>query len=93
MPTPKRSSPRLTAYAASPGLAAALRIAGLALEGRHHCGEDDAWNIAALIVHLNAADRWPHGDEALDRKEERRPAGPAEHDDIIVTVARPWANV
>lgn len=42
-----------------PGMAAALRIAGLALEGRHHCGADDAWNIAALIVRLNAAGRWP----------------------------------
>lgn len=42
-----------------PGMAAALRIAGLALEGRHHCGADDAWNIAALIVQLNAAGHWP----------------------------------
>ena len=31
-----------------PGMAQALRIAGLPLEGRHHRGEDDAWNIAAL---------------------------------------------
>jgi len=42
-----------------PGMAAAPRIAGLALEGRHHRGEDDAWNIAALILHLNNADHWP----------------------------------
>jgi inhibitor of KinA sporulation pathway (predicted exonuclease) len=42
-----------------PGMAAALRIAGLALEGRHHRGEDDAWNIAALIIGLNTAGHWP----------------------------------
>lgn len=44
---------------ARPGMAGALRIAGLPLEGRHHRGEDDAWNIAALVVHLNAAGQWP----------------------------------
>ncbi|WP_042419911.1 3'-5' exonuclease [Streptacidiphilus anmyonensis] len=33
-----------------PGMAQALRLAGLPLEGRHHCGADDAWNIAALIL-------------------------------------------
>jgi inhibitor of KinA sporulation pathway (predicted exonuclease) len=42
-----------------PGMAAALRIAGLPLEGRHHRGEDDAWNIAALILQLSAAGHWP----------------------------------
>jgi len=42
-----------------PGMAAALEIAGLPLEGRHHCGEDDAWNIAALILQLNTAGHWP----------------------------------
>jgi inhibitor of KinA sporulation pathway (predicted exonuclease) len=35
-----------------PGMAQALEIAGLPLEGRHHRGEDDAWNIAALILHI-----------------------------------------
>jgi inhibitor of KinA sporulation pathway (predicted exonuclease) len=35
-----------------PGMAEALRIAGLPLEGRHHRGEDDAWNIAALLLDL-----------------------------------------
>jgi len=40
-------------------MAAALKIAGLALEGRHHRGEDDAWNIAALVLHLSARGRWP----------------------------------
>jgi inhibitor of KinA sporulation pathway (predicted exonuclease) len=42
-----------------PGMAEALRIAGLPLEGRHHRGEDDAWNIAALILAMNSEDRWP----------------------------------
>ena len=32
------------------GMAAALQHAGLPLEGRHHRGADDAWNIAALIL-------------------------------------------
>ncbi|PRY30915.1 inhibitor of KinA sporulation pathway (predicted exonuclease) [Umezawaea tangerina] len=32
------------------GLAEALRIAGLPLEGTHHRGDDDAWNIAALLA-------------------------------------------
>ena len=27
----------------------ALRLAGLPLEGTHHRGVDDAWNIAALL--------------------------------------------
>ncbi|MFI6908818.1 exonuclease domain-containing protein [Nonomuraea sp. NPDC050394] len=40
-----------------PGMAQALAIAGLPLDGRHHRGEDDAWNIAALILHL--ASRFP----------------------------------
>ncbi|HEY9372337.1 3'-5' exonuclease [Streptomyces sp.] len=42
-----------------PGMARALTVAGLPLEGRHHSGEDDAWNIAALV--LDVADRggWP----------------------------------
>ncbi|WP_030668938.1 3'-5' exonuclease [Streptomyces sp. NRRL B-1347] len=42
-----------------PGMAQALRIAGLPLEGRHHRGEDDAWNIAALVVGLVGAGSWP----------------------------------
>lgn len=33
-----------------PGMARALEIAGLALEGRHHSGADDAWNIAGLVL-------------------------------------------
>lgn len=35
-----------------PGMAQALEMAGLPLEGRHHSGVDDAWNIAALILKL-----------------------------------------
>ncbi|CRK57918.1 Exonuclease [Alloactinosynnema sp. L-07] len=37
------------------GMDRALKVVGLPLEGRHHRGEDDAWNIAALVLHL--ADR------------------------------------
>lgn len=32
------------------GMAAALKIAGLPLEGTHHHGDDDAWNIATLFA-------------------------------------------
>jgi inhibitor of KinA sporulation pathway (predicted exonuclease) len=32
------------------GMARALTHAGVALEGRHHDGADDAWNIAALVL-------------------------------------------
>jgi inhibitor of KinA sporulation pathway (predicted exonuclease) len=32
------------------GMATALEIAGLPLEGTHHRGDDDAWNIAALFA-------------------------------------------
>lgn len=35
-----------------PGMAGALTLAGLPLEGRHHRGGDDAWNIAALVADL-----------------------------------------
>ncbi|GGY83751.1 3'-5' exonuclease [Streptomyces omiyaensis] len=42
-----------------PGMAQALAHAGLPLEGRHHRGEDDAWNIAALILDLARTDAWP----------------------------------
>lgn len=42
-----------------PGMAQALRIAGLPLEGRHHRGEDDAWNIAALVLDLAGRGDWP----------------------------------
>jgi inhibitor of KinA sporulation pathway (predicted exonuclease) len=42
-----------------PGMAEALTIADLPLEGRHHRGEDDAWNIAALVLRLKADGHWP----------------------------------
>ncbi|MEV6520743.1 3'-5' exonuclease [Longispora sp. NPDC051575] len=45
-----------------PGMAAALDIAGLRLEGRHHRGVDDARNIAALLLHLLAAGHDPFAD-------------------------------
>ncbi|MFG2214427.1 exonuclease domain-containing protein [Streptomyces sp. NPDC087769] len=42
-----------------PGMAQALEITGLPLEGRHHSGADDAWNIAALILDVAARGAWP----------------------------------
>jgi inhibitor of KinA sporulation pathway (predicted exonuclease) len=36
------------------GLAQALEMSGLPLEGTHHRGDDDAWNIAALLADLLA---------------------------------------
>lgn len=42
-----------------PGMAAALRMSGLPLEGRHHSGADDAWNIAALVLELDERGDWP----------------------------------
>jgi inhibitor of KinA sporulation pathway (predicted exonuclease) len=42
-----------------PGMAQALALAGLPLEGRHHRGVDDAWNIAALILDTAARGGWP----------------------------------
>ncbi|SFN46773.1 exonuclease domain-containing protein [Nocardia asteroides NBRC 15531] len=41
-----------------PGMAQALPIAGLPLEGRHHRGEDDAWNIGALVVDVLGREGW-----------------------------------
>jgi inhibitor of KinA sporulation pathway (predicted exonuclease) len=42
-----------------PGMAQALEFAGRRLEGRHHRGEDDAWNIAGLVLHLSERGIWP----------------------------------
>ncbi len=39
------------------GLAQALALAGLPLEGTHHRGDDDAWNIAALLGGILLATR------------------------------------
>ncbi|WHT23097.1 exonuclease domain-containing protein [Crossiella sp. CA-258035] len=41
------------------GMAQALKIAGLPLEGRHHRGDDDSWNIAALVLLLAERGNWP----------------------------------
>ncbi|APE34394.1 DNA polymerase III [Nocardia mangyaensis] len=41
-----------------PGMAAALPLAGLTLVGRHHRGEDDAWNIGALVVDVLGRGDW-----------------------------------
>jgi inhibitor of KinA sporulation pathway (predicted exonuclease) len=43
------------------GMARALAHAGLPLEGRHHNGGDDAWNIAALVLRVIEAGAWPVG--------------------------------
>ncbi|WP_433210657.1 exonuclease domain-containing protein [Dactylosporangium sp. CS-047395] len=43
------------------GMAGALKTAGLPLEGRHHNGADDAWNIAALVLHLAERGQFPYG--------------------------------
>lgn len=37
------------------GMSGALRRLGLTLEGIHHRGDDDAWNIAAILSRLLAA--------------------------------------
>ncbi|MFF7826943.1 exonuclease domain-containing protein [Streptomyces rochei] len=42
-----------------PGMAQALDLAGLPLEGRHHRGVDDAWNIASLVLGLVERGAWP----------------------------------
>ncbi|MGO1052809.1 exonuclease domain-containing protein [Crossiella sp. CA198] len=41
------------------GMARALEIAGLPLQGRHHRGDDDSWNIAALVLCLLGRGAWP----------------------------------
>ncbi len=41
------------------GMDAALRSAGLPLIGTHHRGDDDAWNIAGLIIDMCRQGRWP----------------------------------
>ncbi|MFP3989634.1 3'-5' exonuclease [Streptomyces sp. E11-3] len=45
-----------------PGMAHALTVAGLPLEGRHHSGADDAWNIGALVLDMNRRNGWPQPD-------------------------------
>lgn len=44
-----------------PGTAQALEVAGLPLEGRHHRGDDDAWNIAAPVLDRAGRGDWPAG--------------------------------
>ncbi|WP_326950360.1 exonuclease domain-containing protein [Amycolatopsis sp. NBC_01307] len=41
------------------GMDRALAMAGLPLEGRHHRGDDDAWNVSALVLHLIGRGAWP----------------------------------
>jgi len=40
------------------GMARALEVVGLPLEGRHHRGDDDSWNIAALVLHMVDRGDW-----------------------------------
>ncbi|WP_030213222.1 3'-5' exonuclease [Streptomyces bikiniensis] len=49
-----------------PGMAQALEVAGLPLEGRHHRGEDDAWNIAALVLRIAGRGAWPEDPDPID---------------------------
>ncbi|MFI6157880.1 exonuclease domain-containing protein [Kitasatospora sp. NPDC051170] len=65
-----------------PGMDQALQIAGLPLEGRHHRGEDDAWNIAALVLDLIRRGAWPVTPAAAPPSAAREPgnhlsSGPA----------------
>ncbi|RDI67987.1 3'-5' exonuclease [Nocardia pseudobrasiliensis] len=41
------------------GMAGALRMREIPLEGTHHRGGDDAWNIANLIIDMARRDTWP----------------------------------
>ncbi|MBL1076576.1 exonuclease domain-containing protein [Nocardia sp. 2] len=41
------------------GMAGALAMTGLPLEGTHHRGGDDAWNIAALVADMMKRSAWP----------------------------------
>ncbi|MCM6773323.1 exonuclease domain-containing protein [Nocardia sp. CDC159] len=41
------------------GMAEALRVREMALEGTHHRGGDDAWNIANLVVDTIRRGAWP----------------------------------
>ena len=34
------------------GMSRALKIAALELEGTHHRGDDDAWDIGRVTIHL-----------------------------------------
>jgi hypothetical protein len=46
-------------------MAAAIKHAGLELEGRHHSGADDAWNIAALILEIVVRGGWPTAEQLV----------------------------
>ncbi|MFD0684719.1 3'-5' exonuclease [Actinomadura fibrosa] len=41
------------------GMAGALEHSGFPLEGRHHSGVDDAWNIGALVLDIVRRNAWP----------------------------------
>ncbi|MCX4964170.1 exonuclease domain-containing protein [Streptomyces sp. BE147] len=58
-----------------PGMAQALRTAGLPLEGRHHRGDDDAWNIAALVLDVAGRGDWPEPRDSWDVGDSPVPSG------------------
>lgn len=56
-------SEEMTMLSTLPGVEAHERYLDVvALEGRHHCGADDAWNIASLILGLMTQDAWPEAE-------------------------------
>ena len=51
--------PVLFAHPREVGMAKALQLLELPLEGTHHRGDDDAWNIAAIAAMMMHRDRLP----------------------------------
>jgi inhibitor of KinA sporulation pathway (predicted exonuclease) len=47
------------------GMSGALRLLNRPLEGRHHNGADDAWNIAVMVADMLKADQLPLPDFAV----------------------------
>lgn len=41
------------------GMSRALTMVGIPREWRHHSGVDDAWNTAALVLHIMENGSWP----------------------------------
>lgn len=62
------------------GMARALEIAGLPLQGRHHRGDDDSWNIAALVLCLLGRGAWPGAARGSVPPAQRQIAKPGEVD-------------
>jgi inhibitor of KinA sporulation pathway (predicted exonuclease) len=59
--------PLFCGYHQEVGMARALQLLGLPLEGTHHRGDDDAWNIAAILSTMLRRSRPPlQEQQALD---------------------------